>query len=118
MRRGIRRRGRVYSQKGGANGERDSACDVAADLQWATADAVDEEEEDELGDFADYGIYALVEEGLGGGDADLREDGGREVLDCRDAGPILLVLFQLYRVNGVQLGRGLTGAGDDDSTSI
>lgn len=118
MRRGICRRGRVYSHKGGADGECDSACDVAADLQWATADAVDEEEEDELGDFADYGVYALVEEGLGGGDADLGEDCGREVLDCRDAGPILLVLFQLYRDHGVHLGRGLTSAGDDNAASI
>ena len=81
-------RGRVYGHQGRTDSERKAAGDVTTNLEGAAADAVDEEEEDELGEFADDGVDALVEQGLGCRDTDLGEDGGREVLDGRDASPV------------------------------
>lgn len=74
--------GRELGQERRADDEGDCAGEVSADLQGAPAHSVNEEEEDELGHLADDAVDALVEEGLAGRDAHLREDCWGEVLDC------------------------------------
>jgi len=103
MRRRVRGgRGKPCQQRG-ADDEGETRHEVPADLHFPAADGIDEEEEDELRNLPDSRIDALVEQRLFRGDADLCEDGGREVLDCGDAR---------------HLAGGLDGAGEEDAARV
>jgi len=103
MRRYVRGRRGIPSQQRGADDEGKASDEITANLHLPAADGVDEEEEDELRDFSNGRIDALVEQRLARGDADLREDCRREVLD---------------RGNTRHLAGGLDGAGEDDAARV
>lgn len=65
---------REFGKQGGGDDEGYAVAEIAADEGPATAEAVDEEDAEELGDEGNDGVDGLVAEGGFAGDTDLLVD--------------------------------------------
>lgn len=107
MRTRVGRRRREDFDEGSVDDEGDAHDDRPIDLKRASADRVNDQNADRRAEECDDGVYRLKKQRGGRGDADLREDLGREVLDRADAGHLTFGLDHHDKDGAAEVGPAL-----------